>query len=177
MSLLPRLLEQLDRRGLSIAPGKVPGELRLVGDRKEMTPEILEAVKAFKPQLLERFGNPVPYPKTEADMAPESREAWEGVKAAVQAKLAARVEPQPAPIALEKVFEVPGYELPDTDPPPTVCDLCGKLWYCPPGEIPASANSPLFCDRGGAPAVKNRAGVVVTPAVPRCPFKEGQGRG
>lgn len=59
MSLLHRLLDQLERRGISIKPGKEPGQLLLSGPAQEKTPEILSAVKAFKAQLLEKF-NPQP---------------------------------------------------------------------------------------------------------------------
>lgn len=55
--LLDRLLSQLKLRGLRIAAGK-PGELLLSGPQEERTPEIMAALKAFKPQLLERFGQP-----------------------------------------------------------------------------------------------------------------------
>ena len=62
MSMLDRLLDQLKKRGLTVRPGDRPGELRLTGNKEEMTPEILGAVKAFKPQLLERFGRPAGTP-------------------------------------------------------------------------------------------------------------------
>lgn len=56
MSMFDRLLEQLESRGLSIKPGAEPGQLLLAGPKDEKTPEIVAAVKAFKKQLLARFG-------------------------------------------------------------------------------------------------------------------------
>lgn len=56
MSLLDRLLKQLDQRGLKVLAGTRPDELLLSGPAAEKTPDIVKAVKAFKPQLLERFG-------------------------------------------------------------------------------------------------------------------------
>lgn len=56
MSMFNRLLDQLKARGLRVIPGKEPGQLLLAGPQEEKTPEIIAAVKAFKPQLLEKFG-------------------------------------------------------------------------------------------------------------------------
>ncbi len=56
MSLVQRLIDQLKQRGLSIEPGNEPDQLLLCGPAAEKTPEIVKAVKAFKPQLLERYG-------------------------------------------------------------------------------------------------------------------------
>lgn len=60
MSMFNRLLEQLKSRGLAVVPGSEPGQLLLTGPREEKTPEIIAAVKAFKPQLLKKFGRPEP---------------------------------------------------------------------------------------------------------------------
>lgn len=53
---------------------------------------------------------------------------------------------------------------------PVECELCGRTLD---GEdrivVP---NNPLLCDRAGAWAVKNKQGVVIQAAGPRCPFKE-----
>lgn len=56
--LLQRLIDQLNRRGLSVKPGREPGQLLLAGPDREKTPEILDAVKAFKAELLEQFCRP-----------------------------------------------------------------------------------------------------------------------
>ncbi len=56
MSMTDRLIRQLGERGLRIEPGEKPGELRLVGNMRRATPEIMRAVTAFKPDLLARFG-------------------------------------------------------------------------------------------------------------------------
>lgn len=53
--LLDRLLVQLKARGLSIKPGRSPDELLLSGPDGAKTPELMEALKAFKPELLKRF--------------------------------------------------------------------------------------------------------------------------
>lgn len=69
--LLARLLEQLKARGLSVAPGDEPGVMVLRGPNEEKTQQIIDAVKAFKPELLEMFnGIPLP-PKSEPKPAPE----------------------------------------------------------------------------------------------------------
>lgn len=49
-----RLVDTLKARGLRVIPGREPGQLLLNGPDAEKTPAIIEAVKAFKPQLLER---------------------------------------------------------------------------------------------------------------------------
>lgn len=54
-STVDRLLETLRARGLRILPGNEPGQLLLNGPAAEKTPEVIEAVKAYKPQLLERI--------------------------------------------------------------------------------------------------------------------------
>jgi len=53
-----RLLLQLEQRGLRVLPGAEPGQLVLSGPREEKTPAVLDAVRAFKPQLLERVATP-----------------------------------------------------------------------------------------------------------------------
>jgi hypothetical protein len=76
MSLVQRLIDQLAARGLEIKAGDRPGELLLGGPPAEKTPEIMRAVKAFKPQLLERYGrkeSPQPAPAPVADPEGESR--------------------------------------------------------------------------------------------------------
>lgn len=71
MSLLDRLIAQLEQRGLKVGPGKKPGELFLHGDTANATPELMAALKAFKAQLVERYGTPAPAPKSEFVPAPE----------------------------------------------------------------------------------------------------------
>ena len=56
MTLIDRLIDQLAKRGLRVEPGPQPGQLVLRGPDAEKTPEVLEAVRAFKPQLLARVG-------------------------------------------------------------------------------------------------------------------------
>lgn len=53
--MLDRLLSQLDARGLQIKAGDKPGELKIAGPKTEVTPEVLAALKEFKPDLLKRF--------------------------------------------------------------------------------------------------------------------------
>lgn len=60
--MIDRLIDQLRHRGLTIKPGHEPGQLLLTGPAAEKTPEVLAAVKAFKPQLLERYGRAEPDP-------------------------------------------------------------------------------------------------------------------
>ena len=56
MSMVARLVRQLESRGLSIAVGKEPGQLLLLGPAAEKTKDIMDALRAFKPQLLEFYG-------------------------------------------------------------------------------------------------------------------------
>lgn len=58
MSMVDRLLAQLDARGLTVSPGAEPGQLVLGGPAAAKTPEVLAAVKAFKAELLRRVGRP-----------------------------------------------------------------------------------------------------------------------
>ena len=73
------LLEQLERRGLRVSPGTEPGQLLLHGPDKEKTPELIAAVKAFKPQLLKLYAPDAapreaetPAPEPQPDPEPES---------------------------------------------------------------------------------------------------------
>jgi hypothetical protein len=56
MTDFDRFLEQLRERGLSVGPGRQPGDLELSGPVTERTPEIMAALRTFRPQLVERFG-------------------------------------------------------------------------------------------------------------------------
>lgn len=56
MSMVDRFIDQLRQRGLSVTAGEKPGELLLHGPRSEVTDDLKKALRAFKPQLLERFG-------------------------------------------------------------------------------------------------------------------------
>lgn len=56
MSMVDRLIEQLNRRGLKVEAGREPGQLVLRGPNEEKTVEVLAALKKFKPQLLDRYG-------------------------------------------------------------------------------------------------------------------------
>jgi hypothetical protein len=60
MSLFDRLTQQLKQRGLSVAPGRKPGELLLHGPAAEKTPDVVKAVKTFKAEFIERLGLDVP---------------------------------------------------------------------------------------------------------------------
>ena len=71
MSLLNRFLESLSQRGLSVGPGKKPGELLLHGPHKEATPEIMRGLRAFKPQLLKRFSEAETAGQSEPKAEPE----------------------------------------------------------------------------------------------------------
>lgn len=50
--MFTRFLKQLESRGLDVRPGNAPGELLLYGPAAEKTPEVMKALKAFKPDLL-----------------------------------------------------------------------------------------------------------------------------
>jgi hypothetical protein len=73
MSMIHRLLAQLKSRGLEVKPGNEPGQLLLSGPVEERTPEVMEALKKFKPQLLALFAPtepkcaPVHNPEPEQD--------------------------------------------------------------------------------------------------------------
>lgn len=65
MSLIDRLEAQLRQRGLAIAgpkPDDPDDKLYLTGPTDQKTPDILEAVKKFKPQLVEKYGRRKPEP-------------------------------------------------------------------------------------------------------------------
>lgn len=82
MSMVHRLLAQLKARGLEVLPGNEPGQLMLRGPVEERTPEVMAALKKFKPQLIELFApqqptrepeQAAPMPREEpADPEPES---------------------------------------------------------------------------------------------------------
>lgn len=55
MTPCDRLMRQLELRGLSLAAGDTPDDLRIVGPKSEITPDLLATLKAFKPDLLVRF--------------------------------------------------------------------------------------------------------------------------
>ena len=116
MSLLDRLLGQLQQRGLSVGPGDEPGELKLYGPRSEATPELMRALKAFKPALLEKFGGAVRgQPETRPEPAPE-----------------------PEPEADVEVCRVCGREVADEDKPrladPLFCERGGGGKACVDGN-------------------------------------------
>lgn len=76
MSMVDRLIEQLRKRGLSVRAGQNPGELILHGPKAEASPELLRALKAFKPQLLERYGlKTETMPDTNGVLHPVNRES------------------------------------------------------------------------------------------------------
>lgn len=54
MSMVDRLLEQLKNRDISVVYVS-DTELKLTGNTKAADPKLIEAVKAFKPDLLERL--------------------------------------------------------------------------------------------------------------------------
>lgn len=70
MSMVQRLIEQLKRRGLSIEFGNKDNVLLLCGPAKEKTPEVLDAVKKFKPELLKLYA-PEPSRGREAQTPPQ----------------------------------------------------------------------------------------------------------
>lgn len=68
MSLLDRFEAQLKARGLRVGPGSKPGELVLHGPKSEATPELMDALRKFKPALLAKYApveQPKPQPKPE----------------------------------------------------------------------------------------------------------------
>lgn len=76
--LLTRLLDQLKQRGLSVVAGKEPGVLLLSGPNGEKTQQVVDALKAFKPELLEMFKSPQepePEPLPVAEPAAEPKPA------------------------------------------------------------------------------------------------------
>jgi hypothetical protein len=56
MTMVERLLQQLQSRGLEVLPSDQPDTLILHGPASERTPEVMLALKKFKPELLQRFG-------------------------------------------------------------------------------------------------------------------------
>jgi hypothetical protein len=81
-AVVDRLLKQLESRGLSIAAGAEPGQLLLRGPSAEKTPDVIEAVKAFKPLLLARVAPPPPpdRPTTRPAATPPPDPAYELVR-------------------------------------------------------------------------------------------------
>lgn len=80
--IVDRLLAQLDARGLSVHPGREPGRLILRGPDAEKTPDLMQALAAFKPLLLERFSGARPDgpPSRPATPEPEPEpEPWQCV--------------------------------------------------------------------------------------------------
>lgn len=57
--------------------------------------------------------------------------------------------------------------------PPTVCDLCEGIWYCPPNEIAELARGPWFCERGRVWRTTTDGNGIVHEKTDGCPFKEG----
>lgn len=55
MALVDQLLDQLSKRGLYIEAADEPGMLKLKGKTENVTPEIREAIRKFKQDLLPRF--------------------------------------------------------------------------------------------------------------------------
>ena len=84
MSMVHRLLEQLKQRGLRIEYGGKDDILLLCGPVEEKTPEVINAVKKFKPELLKLYAPPPtpevsePEAQTESDDAPASDPEEEG---------------------------------------------------------------------------------------------------
>lgn len=71
MSMVDRLIAQLGNRGLTIKAGEKPGELLLSGPSKEKTPEVMAALKRFKPELVKRF-SPLGEPDLPTEQRPDS---------------------------------------------------------------------------------------------------------
>jgi hypothetical protein len=67
-----RLLSRLKQRGLEVKRGNEPGQLLLSGPAEEKTQAVMDAVKAYKPLLLDRLGQTVEHvqarePESEAE--------------------------------------------------------------------------------------------------------------
>lgn len=69
IDMVDDLLKQLRQRGLTVVYVS-PTELKLTGNIKEADSTVIEAVKAFKPKLLERLK---PKPPADPCPAPASR--------------------------------------------------------------------------------------------------------
>ena len=72
MSLVNRLLDQLKQRGLRVDFDDERNSLVLRGPNAEKTPEVLDAVKKFKPHLLKMFA---PQPGAEQGQEPSETAA------------------------------------------------------------------------------------------------------
>ena len=71
MTMVDRLLKQLEQRGLRVEPGSEPGQLLLCGPNDQKTDGVLAALKKFKPQLLEKFALKTEFiPESKADVEP-----------------------------------------------------------------------------------------------------------
>lgn len=163
MSLLHRLLDQLERRGLSIKPGKEPGQLLLSGPAQEKTPEILSAVKAFKAQLLEKF-NPQPKPVETPQPAEPKRYVNDDRP---------HSERQPEPPTQPVQQPAPPEPVTSDREQVTRCEVCRSTWYCSEEEVREQVQSPHFCGHPDKPGkqVTNNQGEPVIPLQP-CPFKQ-----
>lgn len=79
-AMVHRLIEQLKHRGLHIAPGTRPGELVLHGPPAERTPDVMAALKAFKPELLKLYCPPPEDAGEPSDDAPTDDSEGERVR-------------------------------------------------------------------------------------------------
>lgn len=160
-NLLDRLLKQLEARGLQIGRGEQPGELVITGPDAELTPTVMEALKTFKPQLVERFRD-APVKTVEQ---PEPRPVEQPAKPTASGKCGmckgrGFIHDWHAPGGQKKC---PECETPES------CRVCGKDVSDP--ETRERMADPLFCDQGGCNAVTDGNGVK-HPEMKRCPFKE-----
>lgn len=142
MTLTDRLIDQLAQRGLSIAPGDKPGELKLTGKTQDVDAGVLDAVRAFKSQLLERYGQ---LSKTEVPLTSPPA-----------------ASDQPAPVIFQTRVQV-------TRDDPETCRVCGRD-VSDPEDRELLGSSPLLCDRGGSRGATDAHGTYHPPQE-RCPFK------
>lgn len=141
MSMFDRLLKHLDDRGLRVEAGDEPGQLLLRGPIAEKTPEVLRAVKAFKPQLLERVGRR-PAPGSAARSPRAAEREGEGAT-------------------------LPVLNVPDGDG--LRCGACNRVWFCSEEEVRSCVQSPAVCDRPAPQRPTPATGT--TPPSPSCPWK------
>lgn len=154
MSLVKRLLDQLERRGLSITPGAEPGALLLHGPESERTPEILAALKAFKPELLAMY------------QPAASRLPVEPVQI-LQTRVAV-----PVPRSTSDRLPVPsvgGAVAPAPAPETETCAVCARVVDAEDRDVIATNH--VLCDRGGSRKTVRDADGRVHEASPRCPYK------